>query len=263
MLNDKEGFPFKLRFLSFNIRHGLGTDRRVDLHRIAKIIKQSDADIIGLNEVDKTFSKRSHFIDQTSWLAEQLQMECVFAPAISFQSRKVERREYGNALFSRYPIIHSNNHIVRLRPLLCEPRSIIEATIQINQTLVKALVTHFSLNPLLRRKQMRKVIELSTQERPNVLMGDFNCRPYSKDYYEVAKHYNNTCAKRIQKELGTFPSRKPKYQLDYIFVNEKFEVIYSDVISTYKEASDHLPITSLVKIKSDVPTPSEKLPTLQ
>ncbi|MFV8828171.1 endonuclease/exonuclease/phosphatase family protein [Alkalihalobacterium sp. APHAB7] len=253
MLSEKGGVPFKLRVLSFNIRHGLGTDRRVDLHRIAKIIKQSDADIIGLNEVDKSFSKRSQFIDQASWLAEQLQMEYVFAPAISIRSRKVEQREYGNALFSRFPIQQSKSHIVRLRPFLCEPRSIIDATIQINQTLVKTLVTHFSLHPLLRRKQIKKIVEESTGELPTLLMGDLNCRPHSRDYREIAKYFHNTCDKRIQKELGTFPSRRPKIQLDYIFVNDKFEVIYSDVITTYKEASDHLPITSLVKIRNNIP----------
>ncbi|MDE5414838.1 endonuclease/exonuclease/phosphatase family protein [Alkalihalobacterium chitinilyticum] len=251
MLSEKGGVPFKLRVLSFNIRHGLGTDRRVDLHRIAKIIKQSDADIIGLNEVDKSFSKRSHFIDQASWLAEQLQMEYVFAPAISIQSKKVEQREYGNALFSRFPIKHSKSHIVRLRPFLCEPRSIIDATIQINQTLVKTLVTHFSLHPLLRKKQMKKLVEEANSEHPTILMGDLNCRPYSRDYREIAKYFHNTCDKRIKKELGTFPSRRPKVQLDYIFVNDKFEVIYSDVITTYKEASDHLPITSLIKLNNN------------
>ncbi|OLO28196.1 hypothetical protein BTR23_18115 [Alkalihalophilus pseudofirmus] len=252
MERERRRVTFKLKLLSFNIRHGLGTDRRVDLHRIAKIIKQSDADIIGLNEVDKSFSKRSHFIDQTSWLAEQLQMESIFAPAISIRSRKVEQREYGNALFSRYPIKDTKKHIVRLRPFLCEPRSIIESTIQINQTLVKALVTHFSLHPLLRRKQLNKVLELSTSELPTLLMGDFNCRPYSRDYNKLVSSFNNTCDKRIQKELGTYPSRKPKFQLDYIFVNDQFDVIYSDVITTYKEASDHLPITSLVKIKNNL-----------
>ncbi|WP_216830546.1 endonuclease/exonuclease/phosphatase family protein [Alkalihalobacterium elongatum] len=251
MLSVKGGVPFKLRVLSFNIRHGLGTDRRVDLHRIAKIIKQSDADIIGLNEVDKTFSKRSQFLDQTSWLAEKLQMEYVFAPALSIQSRKVERREYGNALFSRFPIKNSTSHIVRLQPFLCEPRSIIDATIQINQTLVKTLITHVSLHPLLRKKQIKKILEHSTDELPTLLMGDLNCRPHSRDYRKIAKYYHNTCEKRIIKELCTFPSRKPKFQLDYIFVNDKLDVIYSDVITTYKEASDHLPITSLVKIKNE------------
>ncbi len=181
-------------------------------------------------------------------------MEYVFAPAISIRSRKVERREYGNALLSRFPILKSEAHIVRLRPFLCEPRSIIEASIQMNHRHVKALVTHFSLHPLLRKVQMNKVLELSSKELPTFLMGDFNCRPFSRDYNKIAHYYNNSCNKRIQKELRTFPSRKPKMQLDYIFVNDKIEVIYSDVITTFREASDHLPITSLVKIKNNFST---------
>jgi endonuclease/exonuclease/phosphatase family metal-dependent hydrolase len=41
--------------MTFNIRHGKGMDKRVNLERIAKVINKNSVDIIGLNEVDKHF----------------------------------------------------------------------------------------------------------------------------------------------------------------------------------------------------------------
>ena len=69
--------------MTFNIHHGKGIDKQRDLSRIAEVIEKSDVDIIGLNEVDKHFSKRSLFEDQTMWLAEQLNTEYFFSPSLS------------------------------------------------------------------------------------------------------------------------------------------------------------------------------------
>src|SRR5688500_17886050 len=41
------------RVLSYNIHHGEGTDGNIDLQRIAEVIKESKAEIVGLQEVDK------------------------------------------------------------------------------------------------------------------------------------------------------------------------------------------------------------------
>ena len=49
--------------MTYNIHHGKGIDKVVDLKRIADVITQSGAEIIGLNEVDIHFSNRSHFVN--------------------------------------------------------------------------------------------------------------------------------------------------------------------------------------------------------
>lgn len=55
----------KIRLLTFNIHHGKGLDRKVNLQRISHVIKSVNADVIGINEVDKNFSNRSNYVDQT------------------------------------------------------------------------------------------------------------------------------------------------------------------------------------------------------
>lgn len=48
--------------MTFNIHHGRGIDRKLDLRKIKDVIKSSRADIIALNEVDKEFSFRSKYV---------------------------------------------------------------------------------------------------------------------------------------------------------------------------------------------------------
>ncbi|WP_237088696.1 endonuclease/exonuclease/phosphatase family protein [Paenibacillus larvae] len=49
----------EFRVVTFNIHHGRGTDRKLNLDRIAQVIEKSQADVIALNEVDKYFSRRA------------------------------------------------------------------------------------------------------------------------------------------------------------------------------------------------------------
>ncbi len=60
------------KVMTYNVHHGKGLDKKVDLDRICKVITNSNADIIGLNEVDRYFSKRSHFQDQMEYLTNKL-----------------------------------------------------------------------------------------------------------------------------------------------------------------------------------------------
>ena len=48
----KASFANILKVMSYNIHHGEGTDRRLDLERIAAVIADSGADIVALHELD-------------------------------------------------------------------------------------------------------------------------------------------------------------------------------------------------------------------
>ena len=43
--------------MTYNIHHGEGIDKRLDLERIAAVIRDADVDIVALNEVDKGTSR--------------------------------------------------------------------------------------------------------------------------------------------------------------------------------------------------------------
>lgn len=90
--------PFTLRVMTYNIRWGLGADGRYRLDRIAAVIQESGADLIGLQEIERG-SPRSHFRDQPARLARLLGMEVAFGPNL-----RLGTWDFGNALLSRLPI---------------------------------------------------------------------------------------------------------------------------------------------------------------
>ncbi|WP_202079944.1 endonuclease/exonuclease/phosphatase family protein [Caldalkalibacillus salinus] len=249
-----------MRILTYNIRHGRGTDQEYQLERIASIISSVEADVVGLNEVDRMYSERSMHDDQAAWLAKKLGMYHFFAPSISIpQKGHHQRREYGNALLSRYPINKAEAHVLAPDFFRAEGRSVLEATIQKGDKPLDIFVTHISLNPLLRKKQLSFLLEKATQSEHNgktvVLMGDFNMKPSSRLWSMVTDQFNDAWIQahgksqggwlsffRKDTHSGTFPSHEPRMRIDYIFVSKHVEVTHAEVINRRSEASDHLPL---------------------
>lgn len=106
----------ELKVMTFNIHHGKGMDGKVNLERIAFVIEQSGADYISLNEVDRCFSKRSHFEDQIAVIAKKLNMYYAYGPALTFTvNGSGQLRQYGNGFLSRFPIESQYNHLFNAR----------------------------------------------------------------------------------------------------------------------------------------------------
>jgi len=234
--------------MTFNIHHGVGMDKKLDLQRIAKVIEDSDADIIGLNEVDKHFSKRSLYKNQVASLAEQLNLEHAFSPSLSLRSKNsTTLRQYGNALLSRYPIILNKSHSFNYVPGLIEGRSLLNATIQIHEQLFQIMVTHLSLNPYLQMKQIDYILnQLHHYPHPTIIMGDWNMKPKSRQWRKITDKVQDTWH-MAGKGLGnTYPSRLPRARLDYIFLSSELNVEKAEVISKHTNASDHLPLLATI-----------------
>jgi endonuclease/exonuclease/phosphatase family metal-dependent hydrolase len=238
----------QLRLLTFNIRHGKGIDGQLSLQRTADVIKHANADMIGLNEVDKHFSKRSAFIDQAAWLAKELCMEYAYGPAISIQKGKEEIvRQYGNVLLTRFPIVEWHNHLFNILPGIIEGRSLLETKVLIEDRIVRVFVTHLSLAPFLHRKQTQKVIQrVRHSDSPVIVMGDWNMKPHSKGWNQIARHLTDVWTAKKEENGNTFPSYRPRNRLDYIFVSSHFQIMSSEVLTTCPEASDHLPVVAIV-----------------
>src|SRR3954470_22759943 len=71
-----------LTVMSFNIHHAEGTDGVLDLSRIAQVIKNNGADVVGLQEVDRHYSDRSDLADQPAELAAMLGYHVVYGANI-------------------------------------------------------------------------------------------------------------------------------------------------------------------------------------
>ncbi len=103
-----------MRLVSYNIQYGTGKDDRVDLARIAGDI--GDADVIALQEVERHFSS-SGGTDQPAELAALFPDHCwVYGAGVDLDAATPEargrRRQFGNMLLSRWPVLSSRNHLL-------------------------------------------------------------------------------------------------------------------------------------------------------
>ena len=99
-----------MKLVSYNIRFGLGLDRRINLGRIAETVK--DADIVALQEVER-YWKHSDMADQPEILSSHLKnFHWVYFPAFNVGASVTDddgtlrnrRRQFGPMVLSRWPI---------------------------------------------------------------------------------------------------------------------------------------------------------------
>ena len=203
--------PFRVRVLCYNIHHGEGIDRKLDLKRIAKVIQSVSPDVVALQELDRK-TERTEKVDQPAELGRLTKMQVVFEKNISFQGG-----QYGNAVLSKFPISkHKNVHLPLFDDgeqrgvLICElqPKSLAEPLL--------FFCTHLDhRSPDRERLASAKVINKLLAERGQslaILAGDLNATRDTNVLSTFAKHWRIANSK----ELRTVPVTKPKRQIDFI-----------------------------------------------
>jgi endonuclease/exonuclease/phosphatase family metal-dependent hydrolase len=237
--------PTSLRVMSYNIHHGEGLDKRLDLERIAKVITDARADIVGLQEVDRG-CERTQKRDLPAELAKLTGMRVVFEKNIPYQGG-----EYGNAVLTKFPVKSSKNtHYKMLR--LGEQRGVLQLVLDVRGRDVLFMNTHIDYRPDDAERVMNadelKAIVAAGGATPVILVGDFNSVPGSRTHERV-KAFLADGWEMVGKGDGfTFPVRTPAKRIDYIWVSKSsIEPLKMEVLRT--EASDHLPIVAELRLK--------------
>src|SRR6185503_15600477 len=97
---------FSFRIATYNIHKSRGLDRRVRPERIVKVLKETGADIIALQEVvGMDHADRQQ--NQVRWIADELGFHYRTGG-----NRLLQGTAYGNAVLTRLPIGASYNHDV-------------------------------------------------------------------------------------------------------------------------------------------------------
>ncbi|MFC0559448.1 endonuclease/exonuclease/phosphatase family protein [Halalkalibacter alkalisediminis] len=222
---------------TFNMQYGKGTDNRVNLNRTIETLRELDADIISLQEVERN-SVRSNFKDQVTVIAESLGMNAVFSPSLSYPGLY-----YGNAILSRYPIQDTMTLPFSNR---VENRSAILAKLELTEgQSIYVLNTHLGLNQEERLQAIDEIHQkLSTLNHPIILTADLNSLPVHNEY--VA--WSDLLAKANEgTPIQTY--RHKDWQIDYIFHSRDFIVRQTTVVES--EASDHFPVTAMLLLKRE------------
>lgn len=230
-----------MKIMSYNIQHGVGMDEQLNLKRIATVIQDAGAAIIGLQEVDRFYGNRSQFQDQVKTLAKLLDFDYCYGANLQEKSdhRDFQVSEYGIAILSQYPI-ESDHHIL-LESFGEEQRGVLNATISIGNQTMSIYNTHLGLDTRSRQSQVNELVSIIKAETdPCILLGDFNAHPNSKEILSLIMQSGLTESFQNVQDAHTFPSNKPKEKIDYIFISSTVKTW--DPVVIQSNASDHLPI---------------------
>ena len=80
-----------VRLLTYNVHRCVGTDRRLDVGRVAEVIAAQSPDIVALQEVD-VGRARTGGVDQAHRLAQRLGMAFHFNAALQVEEEQLRRR---------------------------------------------------------------------------------------------------------------------------------------------------------------------------
>ncbi|MCM3628160.1 endonuclease/exonuclease/phosphatase family protein [Paenibacillus glycanilyticus] len=255
----KKGKETTIKVMEYNIHHAEGMDDILNLNRIGDVIKSSDADIIGLQEVDNHFSTRSNFEDQARWLANYLGMHYQFAANLDNDPLNAgePRRQYGTVILSKYPILSSENHLLDNTHYPAEQRGLAKTVINVKGNHINFYNTHLdNKTPEERDIQVNEILSIVNQDNgTSILVGDFNATPDSPEIIKMSAQYHDTFAELGLNDAYTsyYYSDKPNRRIDYIYTSDDVKIKAGKVIDTI--AADHLPITAeLVINKKDHPS---------
>ncbi len=229
----------KLKVLSYNIHIGNPPSRPglTDLKGIAKVINDSDADLVALQEVDVYTKRSGKDLDQAKELAKLTGRNYYFVKTIDHDGG-----EYGVAILSKFPIVNKESYLLPIAEgVRSEQRAIAIATVEIEKgVFLDFASTHFDLTPQTRLLQSAFVIDLvKKRKNPMILGGDFNATPDSKEIRLLDQYFTRSAIVNG----FTIPVVNPTKEIDYFMYTPKdyFKVEKHQVINEYF-ASDHLPV---------------------
>ncbi|WP_187774892.1 endonuclease/exonuclease/phosphatase family protein [Pedobacter sp. BS3] len=235
----------QLKVLTYNIHHANPPSKPgfIDLDAVAQVIKNADADLIALQEVDK-FTKRSEGVDEAKVIAEKTGLNYQFFKAIDYDGG-----EYGLAILSKQPLEDTKQIALPKAQEKAENRILAYADISLpgNKKITFAC-THLDVQSDASRVMQVKTIlnEFKEAKHPVILCGDLNSVANTEAIRLLDGQFKRTC---IENCPGTIPATRPNRTIDYIAVkNAGWEISeYRVVEETY--ASDHRPVLTIFKTK--------------
>ena len=240
-----------LHIATYNIHKGLSQfNRRVVLHELRERLRELNADIVFLQEVQGEHRlhglhhgnypdmPQHEFIAEETWPHAAYGKNSVYADG-----------HHGNAILSRFPIVQSSNSDISAHRF--ESRGLLHAEIvTASGATVHCLCVHFGLFAKGRRAQTQALIayvrDIIPADAPLIIAGDFN-------------DWRNHLGYTLSSELGlhdafqlhrgqiarSFPAAWPMLRLDRVYVRG-FSVLHSRVHTggLWRRISDHAALSA-------------------
>jgi len=245
-----------LRVMTYNVHQGFGADGRLDVGRIADVVRHGNPDLVGLQESD-TVRVTSGGVDVVGYLASTLGYHAAYGPPTREQT-------YGVALLSRLPILSWEYVLLTSQG---DQRALLHARVNGTSGAVHVFVVHLGLDLAERGIQVQEVLaRVAATAGPRILVGDLNACPSGRCPGETGSPdlvYENVVGAlddawveggggRDDPAGYTYSSLDPVERIDYVFVSTDLIVLTAQIVQRPApiEASDHLAVVADVRMVS-------------
>ena len=246
------GPPDTIRVLVYNIHAGKDAKGGDNLARVAAIVRDTRADVVLLQEVDK-LTERSGKVDQMAELRRLTGYSGAFGKTLDYQGG-----DYGIAVLSRWPITADTLIHLPVDPpqhrsgVSYEPRGALVVRIDAPGRPLRVINTHIdaSREDFYRLQEAKSLLSLSMGLQDGtgdhggaetVMGGDLNSEPESA----VIALFGPAGWRDSFRECGkgdglSYPANVPVKRIDYLMITGATRCTTASALST--EASDHRPV---------------------
>lgn len=270
-----------VKVLTYNIHHWQGGDGRVDVRRVANVIAEARADVVGLNEVFHPLTSAGETRDLLSGMAAWLGMAFAFGPTNSYSDWGYVAGPYGNGLLSRYPVRDAQT-IFLPQARGHHRRAVLRAELAVGRETWAVYVTHLNhISESVRDREVAALLDIvaSGGDNLHLLMGDFNTldpADYADHPDELERLEAEVCSNEEAEGQGkllplravrrvlaagyadawaaatgggggaTWPAPSPRVRIDYLFVplalQGRLVACHVADSESARRASDHRPV---------------------
>jgi endonuclease/exonuclease/phosphatase family metal-dependent hydrolase len=238
--------PREVKVMTFNIARARETAN--DLDPITDAIDLRAPDVVGVQEVDRSWSRSGSF-DQTGELALRLGMFSAFDPNLDCTTVDLDHDgscQYGTAVLSRWPIRASATRQYGLpRRGTDEPRGLAQVGVSVGGRRVTLFNTHLSVPRVAHAQQILRIVQVLARTRgPYVLMGDFNTRPNAPELRPLLRRATDAA-----REMNVRRPTVGNTRVDYVFVSSGITILSARVPpKSSHPVSDHRPLIVRLRV---------------
>lgn len=226
--------PF--RIATYNVHKCKGMDWRVSPARIAEVAECLRADILATQEI---------LFSQATEISKRLDLPFTFGSA-----RQHGGEPYGNAVFSRLPVVSTQSHDLTVPGR--EQRQCIRVSFQLpSGGAAHFFAVHLGTSFTERRRQARDLLSphvlLSNETaKRRIIVGDFNEWSRGLATQMLSHRFESADILMHLKRRKTYPGALPFLHLDHIYYDADFKLRDMHLFRTRLTllASDHLPLVA-------------------
>ena len=248
--------PVSLKVMTVNTHKGFAAlNRRFILPELREAVRTVGADLVFLQEVLGTHSRHSRTIQNWPQAPHYEFLADTMWPQFAYGRNAVyPRGHHGNALLSKFLIVHYRNHDVSLHGV--EKRGLLHCVLRLPGRTVEvhAICAHLGLSEIQRDQQLELLCHIVRDEVPGdaplIVAGDFNdWRGRAHRVLEQGAALHEVFVHAHGRAARTFPARFPVLPLDRIYVRNAG--VHAPVVlprRPWAHLSDHAPLVAEITL---------------